>query len=193
MDDKNIYVEIMDGEKLTYFHRTDLYKMGYRFRKKDKVWFQIVPNRSLVEIAQNYCKLNSLICIVYTKNSLRDNHYRDNYFNNNRPLFKDYYICAYCMKPIHQDQITIDHIISVRKAKYNTFYKKILEKLKIDNVNDEKNLAAACKSCNSRKGSKGGLWVIRGFLGKHYPWIILCYMLGLILLIFLLYIIITVN
>ena len=41
-------------------------------------------------------------------------------------------------------------------------------------VNDIRNLAPACRDCNSKKSDKMGLWVIRGWLGKYkLYWIIL--------------------
>lgn len=39
-------------------------------------------------------------------------------------------------------------------------YQKILQVLKIEDVNDPKNLVCACYSCNARKSSKGGFWVL---------------------------------
>lgn len=183
MNYKNIYVEIMDGSDLTYYHRTDLFKKGFRFRKKDKVWFQTMSNQNSIDNIKHYCHDNGLICFVYSKNHLRDNHYRDNYFKKNSPLFNKYYICAYCFKIVPKEKITVDHIISVKKAKSNTYYQGLMNRLKITNVNDEKNLVACCQNCNSKKGKKGGLWVIRGFLGKHTLWIMLCYSMMFIVII----------
>ena len=41
-------------------------------------------------------------------------------------------------------------------------------------VNDIRNLAPACRDCNSKKSDKMGLWVVRGWLGKYkLYWIIL--------------------
>jgi len=36
----------------------------------------------------------------------------------------------------------------------------------ISGANDAKNLVAACRRCNSKKGTKMGLWIVRGFLGR---------------------------
>lgn len=48
-----------------------------------------------------------------------------------------------------------------------------MKRMNIENINDQKNLVASCQLCNSRKGSKAGLWIIRGLLGRYYlSWII---------------------
>ena len=66
----------------------------------------------------------------------------------------------------HEKNVTVDHIVPVKKAKKKKMYQKILQVMKIEDVNDPKNLVCACYSCNARKSSKGGFWVLRGFLGK---------------------------
>ena len=38
----------------------------------------------------------------------------------------------------------------------------------ISDINDVKNLVPSCEKCNSKKGSKMGLWLIRGDIGKHF-------------------------
>ena len=60
----------------------------------------------------------------------------------------------------------VDHIISVNKSQKNRMANWLMDRMEISNVNDERNLCCACKECNSRKGSKAGLWLLRGFLGK---------------------------
>ena len=67
---------------------------------------------------------------------------------------------------MHEKNVTVDHIVPVKKAKKKKMYQKILQVTKIEDVNDPKNLVCACYSCNARKSSKGGFWVLRGFLGK---------------------------
>ena len=77
-----------------------------------------------------------------------------------------YYVCAYCFKLLKKNDVTVDHIISVNKSQKNRMANWLMNRMEISNVNDERNLCCACKECNSRKGSKAGLWLLRGFLGK---------------------------
>ncbi len=184
----NYFIEVMDGSNLTYYFRSYLFSKGFRFRKKQKIWLYQTHDLDFIGQIKSYCKSNGLVCIVYTRNQIRNRTYRENFFEKNQPLIKDYYLCAYCLKPVHKKKITVDHVISVKKAKTNKLYQKIMKKMKISNVNDEKNLVACCSRCNQRKGKKGGLWVVRGFLGKHKIWLLSCY----ILMIFLIFLMIVV-
>ncbi len=38
------------------------------------------------------------------------------FFDENPPIFKNYYICAYCGRILKKKDVTVDHIISIRKA-----------------------------------------------------------------------------
>ena len=43
----------------------------------------------------------------------------------------------------------------------------------IDNVNDVRNLAPACRKCNIKKGRKAGIWIVKAIVGKYeIYWII---------------------
>lgn len=69
--------------------------------------------------------------------------------------------------------LTVDHLIPVKKAQTSKFARWLLHKEKIENVNDIRNLIPACETCNKRKSSKMGIWLIRGAVGKHQKfWII---------------------
>ena len=67
--------------------------------------------------------------------------------------------------------------------------KKILHLLKIDNINDIRNLTASCFECNSRKRNKLGFWIIKGFLGKtRYYWKLYYLVLFFLLIIEIIYV-----
>ena len=106
-----------------------------------------------------------------TKTLTRSHNYRDNYFKQNSGLAifgRAVYFCPYCGKAMsNKSKIAIDHIHSIRKVQYT---KRLRERFKhkADGVNDLSNLVACCKRCNSRKGKKGGLWVVRGRYGMYF-------------------------
>ena len=60
------------------------------------------------------------------------------------------------------------------KAQKKTSARMMLAVKRCGSVNDIRNLAPACRDCNSKKSDKMGLWVVRGWLGKYkLYWIIL--------------------
>lgn len=62
------------------------------------------------------------------------------WFKNNPPNHEGYYICYLCNYWVPAKEITLDHIIP-RSARPDLRY-------------EQSNLAPACWSCNSEKGSK---------------------------------------
>lgn len=160
-------VEILSGRNSTYYFKDYLYENGMRYTRKGKKFVGKFSNESHIDKLRIFCKSNKLVFIVYDEYKDRSNDYRERFFKKNPPLFFDkYYVCAYCFKPLKLKSVTVDHIISVKKAKTNRMVNYLLKRLKIDDINDERNLCACCTSCNSKKGSKAGFWLIRGFLGK---------------------------
>ena len=89
---------------------------------------------------------------------------------------------------------TIDHLYPIHKVKNSSFRninRELLKKFDIEDINDCKNLVAACSSCNKRKSKKTGLWLIRGYLGKYplfwkiaYYVLILSLCLGIFIMLF---------
>ena len=96
----------------------------------------------------------------------RSTTYRAEYFKHNKPTVGGMYRCIYCGRYFPRDKITIDHIIPVYAAQHSLMTRIGMKIIGLDTINDVKNLGAACKRCNKRKGKKTGLWVIRGALGK---------------------------
>lgn len=62
----------------------------------------------------------------YPNSYLRSGDYRKKFFDKNRPIFKDYYICAYCGRFLKKKDVTVDHIISIRKAQKSKILQFIL-------------------------------------------------------------------
>lgn len=124
----------------------------------------------------------------YPNSYLRSGDYRKKFFDKNHPIFKDYYICAYCGRLLKKKDVTVDHIISIRKAQKSKVLQFVLRLIKINDINDEKNLTASCAMCNRKKGQKLNLYyVLRGILGrKTWYWVIyyIVAMMTLVILIF---------
>lgn len=117
----------------------------------------------------------------------RGKDYRKTFFENKKGVFgSDVYLCAYCGRPIHKKKVTVDHLIPCHKVKHWGFGRLLMFMSGIRNVNDSKNLVAACHHCNSSKGSKMGFWLIRGMLGRHaffwlFFWLLVFCILGLMI------------
>lgn len=128
----------------------------------------------------------------YPNNYLRSRDYRKKFFDENPPIFKNYYICAYCGRILKKKDVTVDHIISIRKAQKSKVLQFILRLVRINDINDTKNLTASCERCNKKKGQKLSLsYVIRGILGrKSWYWIIYYLLIIVILIIIIFYFII---
>lgn len=108
-------------------------------------------------------------------NYSRSKDYRYQFIRNNPGYKKDYkhYHCAYCGKKILKENMEVDHIISVYKAKTTFLAKFLMWILGIKDVNDSRNLVASCRSCNRRKGSMGNGWLIAAVIGRSYRlWVV---------------------
>lgn len=105
----------------------------------------------------------------------RSRDYRYQFIKNNPGYKKDYkhYHCAYCGKKILKENMEVDHIISVHKAKTTFAAKFLMWFLGLKDVNDPRNLVASCSRCNRRKGSMGNDWLIAAVIGRSYNlWIV---------------------
>lgn len=88
---------------------------------------------------------------------IRSSSYRNEFLSAVPPV-RGKYRCVYCGRRVRPEKMQVDHVVAVHRAQ-----KGILAKLLVPKgVNDISNLVPACWGCNRRKGSKGGLWIIRG-------------------------------
>ena len=87
-----------------------------------------------------------------------------------------------------EEALTVDHILSIRKAQKSKFLQWILLKMNLDDINDSKNLCACCKKCNQKKGQKvSAAYVVRGILSRKRWFWITYYLLILIIIIWVIY------
>lgn len=89
----------------------------------------------------------------YTRNS----SYRNEFLSAVQPV-RGKYRCVYCGRRVKPEKMQVDHVVAVHLAQRGFLAKLLVPK----GVNDISNLVPACRRCNRRKGSKGGLWIIRG-------------------------------
>jgi 5-methylcytosine-specific restriction endonuclease McrA len=93
----------------------------------------------------------------------RSNKYRKTFFDENDGPHR----CAYCGRRLRRaDDIEVDHLIPVSRAKSSFTVRTWLQICGILDVNDPKNLVASCRKCNRKKSDKMGLWVVRGAIGR---------------------------
>ena len=116
----------------------------------------------------------------------RSSGYRKEFFDNNQ---KRRYHCAYCGRRLKKEDVEVDHLVPVIKAKNSWAVRLCLWLRGIKDVNDPDNLVAACQKCNRKKSSKMGRWVIRGMIGRYKIIWILRNILLILLAVFALYIV----
>ncbi len=112
-------------------------------------------------------------------------NYRSDFLKTNKGLFGCIYLCAYCGRPMGRKKMQVDHHIAINHVKNNPLYKlyfglhniatNLVSRVKClmtgakysrqTGVNVSYNLLPACPKCNNKKSDKGGMWIIRGYIG----------------------------
>lgn len=173
-------VKIKNGRKNTAVYKKKLRQMGFSWKSTSKnngYWEKNCEDHEIRSI-ERFCRRKGLEAVVYVKNYSRGDHYRKTFFDANKGLFGNgnYYWCAYCGRIFSRKNITVDHLIPVNKVLQGKEKEKYRRKLRlhgITDVNQAENLVAACRSCNLKKSTKTGIWVLRGRMGRHgWLWVI---------------------
>ena len=115
----------------------------------------------------DFCHKRHLRYKINNNYGNRSVDYRKKFFRHNPPFIRNRYFCAYCGKLVPRRKITIDHLYPIGCASKSINLQKKLKKMGIRNINDTRNLVAACKRCNSKKGKKMGVWIVKGKLGRN--------------------------
>lgn len=154
------------------FYNRNISSLGYDLTQISKYQYSIrFPDAKLNEVKRLLKKNKYLILHEYPDEMSRSNNYRAIFFRTH-PKPENGYRCLYCNKRIPDHKIEVDHIFPVRRAK-TKYGQRFLKRHGINSVNDSRNLAAACHKCNRKKGSKGGMWLLRAMLGKYkWYWIV---------------------
>ena len=79
------------------------------------------------------------------------------------------YRCVYCGRKLPKEKITVDHIFPIHEMETSAAVRRRAALHGIKGSNDVKNLCAACRRCNLRKGTHMGRWIRKAFLG-HMTW-----------------------
>ena len=164
----NVFIRISDGKNKIYNYRYDLRQSGFDFNKRSgsNSFYELKTTEDKSDEWAAFAKSRKLQCNIIPAQYTRSSDYRKDFFKTAKPAIAAKYRCAYCGRVFTYQQITVDHIIPVNQMQYSVKARKLAKRFGIENVNDVKNLVAACRSCNSRKSIKMGMWVYRGFLGK---------------------------
>lgn len=168
-----IKVSRKQKNKSMWRYRKKMQSLGLSYSKEERCYHTVISDRKLLQKIERYCFWHNLrfeICDLFSK---RSSDYRKVFFRTYPPIFKDMYFCAYCGRLYKKNHITIDHLYPVAKVHSNIRLQEYLQKIGASSVNDPKNLVPACLKCNQRKGTKVGLWTLRGKIGQHQRlWIV---------------------
>ncbi len=160
---------IITGPLRRFFFKRKIKGKGFYYIKdKNGKYFRrhIDDDKTeLIKEIKHFCRRRLLRLYLQDDSMDRRSAYRNTFFKNNKG-FLGLYFCAYCGRPMRKRKVKVDHIVPVYLAGNSLFYRGLLERRGIKTVNDARNLAASCFECNARKGSRGGIWVLRGILGK---------------------------
>lgn len=162
-------VRIYNGRHKTWTYRKQLKRMGFVF--ESNYYTKDCTSSESTKI-KRFCAHHKLEYVPINKNYSRSTTYRQEFFRKKRGLMDGkYYWCAYCGRIKKRANITVDHLIPVNKVlrgKHRSIWRTYLSLHGIKNVNQVENLVPACKRCNSKKGTKTGIWVVRGRVGNHF-------------------------
>lgn len=169
--EQKVYVRLSTkrrGPVVTIF-KNELLMSGFTFneRKNYSSFYERLCPASEFNYWKQYAERNNLKFTFFEEKYARDNSYRKTFFEKNKPVSEPKYRCAYCGRKIPIDQTTVDHIFPVNKMCHDERVRRQAKSFGITETNEDKNLVACCKHCNSRKGTKTGLWIYRGLIGRN--------------------------
>lgn len=152
--------EMIEARGDTYRQKERLKKAGFRWNPKKRCW-----QKEGDDPGRYRRMFPGLDIHESTKKTQRGTGYRK--YADGRGI-AGFYICTYCGRITRHP--TVDHIIPVRAVSYGSGCernrRKLIRYMHTDDVNAPKNLCIACRSCNSRKGAKMGMWIPRAVIGR---------------------------
>ena len=151
------------------------------FKQESKCkWSAYMPKRDAIKSVKKANKLN-MKAIAFDERYDRSPYYRYEFIRKNPPE-NGMYRCVYCGRLVKKDDMEVDHILPVRRAKES---KRLQRKLK-NGVNEITNLVPSCHRCNQKKGDSMALkWRIKAALGQHRVYWALRYMAVLMVVVVL--------
>lgn len=165
MYEKDFLIQAVDDYKTVYSRRSALKKNGYTYSQSKKCWSKKIYKHQIGR-ERRFLLRAGLKGRVYSLENMRGPHYRQDYFKTHAPDRRGYYQCVYCGRKLIRHDVTVDHMIPIHRAATSFWIRLLLTLFGMENVNDPKNLVASCRACNTKKGSKLGLWLVFGCLGR---------------------------
>lgn len=177
-------VRLHNGRKPTFHYKDVLRENGFSYIEKGRFtryWEKESLGEGEVKRWRMYARKAGLFFECHDSRYERNSTYRSDFFRAYPPFYKDRYFCVYCGRLLNPQRLEVDHIISVHAAADTMAGKRMLKRRKIEDVNDVRNLAASCRRCNRKKGSRLYGWVFRGYLGKSNKYQVVRWAVRLIL------------
>lgn len=173
MMDGSYKVELRKRRRSARF-RQDRYP-GFRYvrtgsRARSYHWEAVVDGEELAAVRER-ARADGFEVRAVPAEMARSSTYRRDFLAANPGPHR----CRYCRRRLGEGELTVDHLVPVALAQRSATARALLSLMGAEEgVNDPANLVPACPRCNSRKGCKGGLWILRGMLGRHRAyWILL--------------------
>ncbi|MCR5148305.1 MAG: HNH endonuclease [Eubacterium sp.] len=178
-------VTVFNPRKIT---KKEQKKLIRELKRYDLEWDNIefsgsVSEKELRKLSA-YCDEKGLRLKIGNALGRRRTDYRRKFFSWNSPDIGSRYICVYCGRLLKKDKVVVDHLYPVGTASKSIEYQKKLKRHGIKNINDSRNLVASCNSCNRRKGTKSGIWIFLGRIGRHRGIWFLRYLLRAVIIAF---------
>lgn len=158
-------VAVTDGSNKTKYYHFRLKRFGLETR--DGITWKGRTNKRKMKKIERFADKKHLKYYIDNEYGKRSSNYRKTFFANINPAFGNTYFCAYCGKPVGKEKITVDHLFPVGKVSRDIRLQKRIRWFGIKDVNSAKNLVPACSRCNQAKSTKMGIWLIKGYIGKH--------------------------
>lgn len=150
--------------------RDSLKQRGFSWVPEEKVWRKEIPKEEVPDYMREYGERKKLHIFTDEPEWSRGSGYRVKFLrlHGREGTFR----CVYCGKKLDTYSLTVDHLYPIGYVNGSPKSRRHRERLRekgIRNINQLSNLVPACARCNSRKGKKTGIWILRGKLGSH-PW-----------------------
>lgn len=151
-------------------YKGKLRRLGLRW--DNDAFYGCVKYRRYKQI-DRYCDANGLMVKIDSGFAKRSGNYRNMFFKYHEPQIGKYYLCSYCGRLLKPEKVTVDHLYPIKKSRDDPKTQHKLRKMGLHDVNDPKNLVAACEKCNAKKAAKTGKWIFWGKIGQSTTlWII---------------------
>ena len=145
--------------------RKKLKKYGLRWNGKS--WTGDISGGMYAKL-RSYCSAARLKYRIDNGFGERSQSYRETFYKTNPPHFLGrWWFCAYCGRLLSRKTLTVDHLWPVDAAQKDPAVQAKLRRMGCRDVNDHKNLVAACMQCNVKKGAHTGRWTWKGRIGRH--------------------------